>query len=117
MSWREISVLRAYCKYLRQTEFTFSQVYMEQALSANAAIARKLVDLFLARFDPDKVADAGVDSLVLTTEIDNGLDSVENLDEDRILRRFLALIRATVRTNYFQKRRRRRAQTVSLLQI
>jgi glutamate dehydrogenase len=103
LGWREISVLRAYCKYLRQTELTFSQAYMEQALSANAAIARKLVDLFIARFDPAKVADAGVNSLVLTTEIDNGLDSVENLDEDRILRRFLALIRATVRTNYFQK--------------
>ncbi len=45
----------------------------------------------------------GSDILVLTTEIENALDSVENLDEDRILRRFLALIRATVRTNYFQK--------------
>jgi glutamate dehydrogenase len=103
LGWREITVLRAYCKYLRQTGFTFSQAYMEQAVSANASIARMLVELFLARFDPANLAEAGVDVLLLTTEIDNALDSVENLDEDRILRRFLALIRATVRTNYFQK--------------
>jgi glutamate dehydrogenase len=103
LSWREITILRAYCKYLRQTGFTFSQAYMENALSANAAIAKKLVELFVARFDPANVAQEGVDILVLTTEIDNALDSVENLDEDRILRRFLALIGATVRTNYFQR--------------
>jgi glutamate dehydrogenase len=103
LSWREIAILRAYCKYLRQIGFTFSQAYMEQALSANAAIAKKLVELFMARFDPANVAEEGVNVLVLTTEIDNALDSVENLDEDRILRCFLALIRATLRTNYFQK--------------
>ena len=103
LGWREITILRAYSKYLRQVGFTFSQAYMEQALSANAVVAQKLVELFVARFDPAKVADAGVNILLKTTEIENGLDSVENLDEDRILRRFLALIRATVRTNYFQK--------------
>jgi glutamate dehydrogenase len=102
LNWREVTILRAYCKYVRQTGFTFSQEYMEQALSANGAIAKKLVELFVARFDPANVAEAGLKILVLTTEIENALDSVENLDEDRILRRFLALIRATVRTNYFQ---------------
>ena len=103
LDWREITILRAYCRYLRQTGLTFSQAYMEQALFANAEVARKLVELFFARFDPAKVTEAGVNTLVLTTEIDNALDSVENLDEDRILRHFLALIRATVRTNYFQR--------------
>ncbi len=61
LDWREITILRAYCKYLRQTGFTFSQAYMEQALSTNAAIAKKLVELFLARFDPARVVEAGVD--------------------------------------------------------
>ena len=50
LGWREITILRAYCKYLRQTGFTFSQAYMEQALSANAAIAKKLVELFVGAF-------------------------------------------------------------------
>ncbi len=52
LSWREVTILRAYCKYLRQTGFTFSQAYMEQALSAHPAIAKKLAELFVARFDP-----------------------------------------------------------------
>ena len=103
LGWREVTILRAYSKYLRQTGFTFSQAYMEQALSANAAIAKKLVELFVARFDPANTAEAGFKILVLTDEIENALDSVENLDEDRIIRRFLAVIRATLRTNYFQK--------------
>jgi len=103
LGWREITILRAYCKYLRQTGFTFSQAYMEQALSANAAVARKLVELFVARFDPARTAESAANIRALTTEINSALDSVANLDEDRILRRFLALIQATVRTNYFQK--------------
>lgn len=103
LGWREVAVLRAYCKYLRQTGFTFSQSYMEHALSANPAIAKKLVEFFLARFDPEHQAEAAVKLPALTVEIERALDAVENLDEDRILRRFLAAIQATLRTNYFQK--------------
>ncbi|HWY93301.1 MAG TPA: NAD-glutamate dehydrogenase [Chthoniobacterales bacterium] len=103
LGWREATILRAYSKYLRQTGFTFSQAYMEQALSANAAIAKKLAELFIARFDPANTAEAGVKVSALTVEIEKALDSVENLDEDRMLRRFLAVIQATLRTNYFQK--------------
>src|SRR5258708_13347993 len=76
---------------------------MEQALSANAAIAKKLTELFVARFDPANTPEAGVKISALTVEIEKALDSVENLDEDRMLRRFLAVIQATLRTNYFQK--------------
>ncbi|MBV8899673.1 MAG: NAD-glutamate dehydrogenase, partial [Verrucomicrobia bacterium] len=103
LSWREVTILRAYSKYLRQTGFTFRQAYVEQALSNNAAIAKKLIGLFVARFDPETAAGAGVNIQALTAEIERALDSVANLDEDRILRRFLAVIQATVRTNYFQK--------------
>ena len=52
MAAGEITVLRAYCKYLKQTGFTFSQAYIEQTLAAHPEIARKLADLFEARFDP-----------------------------------------------------------------
>ena len=102
LTWREITVLRAYCKYLRQTGFTFSQAYMEQALAANPGVANKLVELFLTRFDPAKTIEAAVKVPALTAEIEKALDSVANLDEDRILRRFLVVIQATLRTNYFQ---------------
>ena len=103
LGWREVTILRAYSKYLRQTGFTFSQAYMKQAVSANAAIARKLVELFVARFNPANTAGAEVRISALTVEIEKALDLVENLDEDRMLRRFLAVIQATLRTNYFQE--------------
>ena len=103
LSWREVTILRTYSKYLRQTGFTFRQAYVEQALANNAAIARQLIELFVTRFDPANGADTGVESQTLTVQIESAVDSVTNLDEDRILRRFLAAIQATVRTNYFQK--------------
>ena len=103
LSWREVTILRAYCKYLRQTGFTFSQAYMEQALSAHPAIAKKLAELFVARFDPACLDEAGLKPSELTLEIVKALDAVENLDEDRILRSFLSMIQATLRTNFFQK--------------
>jgi glutamate dehydrogenase len=103
LSWREVTILRAYSKYLRQTGFTFRQAYVEQALANNPAIARQLIELFVTRFDPANAADTRVKSQALTFQIESALDSVTNLDEDRILRRFLAVIQGTVRTNYFQK--------------
>lgn len=102
LNWREIIVLRAYAKYLKQIGFTFSQKYIEDALSANANVTRLLVELFAYRFDPkikdrsEAVADAKVE------EIKVALDSVANLDEDRIISMYLNLILATIRTNYYQ---------------
>ena len=54
LAWREITILRAYCKYLRQAGTTFSQNYMEETFSDNAHITKLLADLFLVRFDPEK---------------------------------------------------------------
>jgi glutamate dehydrogenase len=102
LTWREITVLRAYCKYLRQTQTTFSQNYMEDTLAANPHIARLLVELFEARFDPDRQDSAEEETDRLKREIEEALDAVESLDEDRILRNFLTVTLATVRTNYFQ---------------
>ncbi len=101
LTWREVTVLRAYCKYLRQAGTTFSQYYMEDTLAANPRIARLLVELFEARFDPDRQA-AEQETDRLTLEIEEELDSVVSLDEDRIMRNFLNVTLATVRTNYFQ---------------
>ncbi len=110
---REITVLRAYCRYLLQTGVPFSQAYMERTLAANIAITRNLVRLFEARFDPDtagkpargttKAAGAGErDPEKLVAQIRSDLDSVTSLDEDRILRAYLRLAQATLRTNFYQ---------------
>jgi glutamate dehydrogenase len=102
LTWSEITILRAHCKYMRQTGTTFSQKYMEEALAANPHIARLLVELFKARFDPGRQERAEQETERLTSEIKEALDAVVSLDEDRILRRFLNVTLATLRTNYFQ---------------
>ena len=102
LTWREISILRAYCKYLRQTGSTFSQDYMEDALVSNQHIARLIVGLFEARLDPSRQKSAQTESGRITEEIEEALEAVVSLDEDRILRSFLAITLATLRTNYYQ---------------
>ena len=52
LNWRQTTVLRAFCRYLLQTGIPFSQAYMEQVLSANAAVSKLLLRLFLTQFDP-----------------------------------------------------------------
>ena len=113
LEWREIVILRAYCKYLRQAGVTFSETYMQEALAANPGIAAMLVELFLVRLDPDRQReaphpkDAAMEQLDASLEvmirIEAALDEVANLDEDRILRSYIGVIRATLRTNYFQR--------------
>ena len=98
--WNDVAVLRAYAKYLRQTAVTFSQTYMETTLSAHPHIAARLVELFHARFDP-AITDRDVVP-ELAAQVTVNIDDVISLDQDRILRSFLNLIMATLRTNAFQ---------------
>ncbi len=147
LTWREVAMLRGYCKYLLQTGVPFSQTYMEATLNRYPLIARLLVELFESRFDPahssgkdgkGSTDDAAREKLraeleaitppslkhasgTLTEEVAyaRGLDRdaqvdacmdalaillehVASLDEDRILRSFMGVIGATLRTNYYQ---------------
>jgi len=102
LTWRQASILRAYVKYLRQGGLTFSQGLIEKVLGANTRIVQLLVKLFEASFDPAH-ADAGhelIDGML--EEIEGALDTVASLDEDRILRSLLTVMRATLRTNFYQ---------------
>ncbi len=103
LDWRQISLLRAYAKYLRQTAITFSQTYMEEAAVANPDVAGLLVELFEARFDPQRLKQAQQRIERLNKRIHDALEGVQSLDHDRILRSFLAVIQATLRTNYYQQ--------------
>ncbi len=102
LTWREIAILRAYSKYLRQAGTTFSQYYIEDTLSANPHIARLLVELFAARFDPSRQGRRKEEADRLARSIEEALDEVVSLDADRIMRNFLDVVLATVRTNYYQ---------------
>jgi glutamate dehydrogenase len=101
LTWRQVVVLRAYAKYLRQAGVTFSQNYIERALRSNITITRLLVRLFESRFDPDRQQGEVERSEAITEEIRGELDEVASLDQDRILRAYWGLIQATLRTNYF----------------
>jgi glutamate dehydrogenase len=102
MHWRDVLVLRAYARYMRQVGSPFSQTFIEEVVTSNQGIARLLVDLFRIRFEPTLDGDRSSLERELVSRIEAALDDVGSLDQDRILRTLLALIRSTLRTNFFQ---------------
>ncbi len=52
LDWRQVKGVRAYCKYLLQTGIPYSQSYMEETFSKHPLMARLLVELFDAMFNP-----------------------------------------------------------------
>lgn len=102
LGWRDVALVRALSRYLRQARAPYDQDYMSATLARHPGLAAKLVELFYARFDPR--AEAGRDDAEakIVAEIEDGLGQVESLDEDTIVRRFLNLVRSTIRTNFFQ---------------
>ena len=103
LSWRQVSLLRAYCRYILQTGLPFSQSYMERVLGDYPEITKLLVEKFEARFDPG-VSDKQRKRLWLTISqaLDHAMDSVVGLDADRIISAFREMIRASLRTNFYQ---------------
>ncbi|HEX6452730.1 MAG TPA: NAD-glutamate dehydrogenase [Trebonia sp.] len=102
LTWRQVGLLRAYARYLRQIRTRYSQDYLQRVLRANPTITRLLVRLFESRFDPQKRAGAEERGDAIAEELRGELDEVTSLDHDRILRAYLSLIEATLRTNYFR---------------
>jgi glutamate dehydrogenase len=104
LHWRDVSLLRSIGRYLRQVGLTYSQSYFAQALSSNVDIARQLIQIFRTRFDPRTGLDVKARTAAtseLVDKIKKALNDVASLDHDRILRSFLAVIQAVVRTNFY----------------
>ena len=104
LTWREVTLLRACARYLRQAGMRYSEQLVQRVLRSNAAITRLLVRLFESRFDPSRQGGVGERCEAISEELRGQLDEVLSLDADRILRSYLALIDATLRTNYYQAR-------------
>ncbi|WP_434339558.1 NAD-glutamate dehydrogenase [Motilimonas cestriensis] len=115
LTGRQTVVLRAYAKYMRQTGTTFSQNYIEAALNRYPELSRLIVALFDAKFNPKQKKSVNQEKLIET--INAQLDDVVNLDDDRIIRHFLEMIQATVRTNYFQTDGKRKAKSYLSMKI
>jgi len=104
LQWREVVLLRAYSKYLKQTGLTYNQDFLVNALTNHSAVARMLVDLFDTRFNPaGKAADRAKKSETIAKAIAAHLEKVSNLAEDRVIRLFQNAIESTLRTNFYQK--------------
>ncbi len=101
LDWREISLLRAYAKYLRQTGLTFSLEYMIETFIHNPSFAKSLIEIFHLYFNPD-IARSVERIKKLEEKFFLELENVASLDEDRILRHYLNLIQSTLRTNFYQ---------------
>jgi glutamate dehydrogenase len=99
---REVAVVRAYAKYLRQVRATFALDYTVATLANNPGLARRLFELFQVRLDPDHAVDRDLDAKHLVHDFEGGLNAVTSLNEDRVLRTLLRIVEATLRTNYFQ---------------
>ncbi len=105
IGWRDIAMLRAYARYMKQTRFGISETYIAATLSRYIEISRLLVKAFEVRFglhadwtDEQR----GLAFAEIEREITEALDGVEQLNEDRIVRRYLELVKATLRTNFYQ---------------
>ncbi|MFC5815319.1 NAD-glutamate dehydrogenase [Nonomuraea harbinensis] len=115
LTTEQVEILRVYAKYLHQAGSNFSQRYIEQVLLGNVRLSRLLVRLFESRLDPRRDGEVREDLTgALKEEILGALDEVASLDEDRILRAYLEMIEATLRTNYFQTVDGKRKPYISL---
>ena len=102
LEWHQVVLLRAMCRYLQQIGTAFSQRYIARTLAVNPQITRQLVALFEAQFDPEvEHSEEGEEDL--RREILQLFEGLGSVDEDRILGAYLNLIRAMLRTNYYQR--------------
>jgi glutamate dehydrogenase len=102
LSMREVQLIRAYISYWRQTGSKFSIRYMAEMLRAQPALARQLVDAFVQRFDPALPEAEREAALEKLRALKKDLARVNHADTEEIIAALVDLVRATVRTNYFQ---------------
>lgn len=116
-NWHELTIARAYVRYLKQIRYPFSQAYIEKALTDNPKISRMLVDLFKAHHNPENGKDREKAAAKIAASIEKELESVVSIDVDRILRSMVSLVEATMRTNYFQRQESGSAKRYLALKI
>ncbi|MHA7663345.1 NAD-glutamate dehydrogenase domain-containing protein [Mycolicibacterium sp. HS_4_1] len=98
IDWRRAVLIRAACRFVRQTGLGFSEDYIVESLVAAPEFVNALLALFDARFNPDATADIEQADREVTALV----DAAASLDDDRIRRALHAFVAATLRTNWFQ---------------
>ena len=110
----QILVLRAYGRYLQQAGIPQSQDFIAGALNRYPDIARALHALFLARLDPAEEGEGQTLAKHLKAQIKDALEQVPNIDDDTIIRRYVNLVDASLRTNHFVEDKAARGQSLAI---
>ncbi|MER9899540.1 NAD-glutamate dehydrogenase [Mesorhizobium sp. M0130] len=110
----EITVLRAYGRYLQQAGIPQSQDFIAAALNRYPEIARGLHALFVARLGPTAETEGVGQAKHLKAKITDALEDVPNIDDDTIIRRYLNLIEASLRTNHFVTDTKEKGQSLAI---
>ncbi len=103
-NWREAALIRTLSAFRHQTGLDPARQTRISAVNAHPALTRLILDLFAARFDPDLDHSLEVRAArceALRGDIERGLEAVEALDDDRVIRRIADLVMATQRTNMY----------------
>jgi glutamate dehydrogenase len=99
LSWPQVRILRAYRRYRHQTGIHLSDADLDDPLVEFPLVAAGLVRYFEARLDPWT---SGPDAVAgRRAQVLEALEAVVHRDQDRVLRAYLALVEATLRTTYF----------------
>ena len=100
---RQVVLIRALGKYLRQTDFVYGSDYVDEVLTRHPRLVKLMIRLFYNNFDPNIAEKTRQDSLkTITDEIKDKLLKVVSSAEDKVIKRFFEIIKAIWRTNYFQ---------------
>ncbi|TIV07220.1 MAG: NAD-glutamate dehydrogenase, partial [Mesorhizobium sp.] len=110
----EVTIMRAYGRYLQQAGIPQSQDFIAAALNRYPEIARGLHSLFVARLGPTAEGDGAVAAKHLKAKIKDALEEVPNIDDDTIIRRYLNLIEASLRTNHFVADTKAKGQSLAI---
>lgn len=99
--WREVLLLDAYCKYLLQIKFEYSQDLIKETLVNNATLVKLMIKLFNYRFKPHYKNKEEENSV--RSKIKSSMLRITSGTDYKIIKKFLELFDSTLRTNYFQK--------------
>jgi glutamate dehydrogenase len=102
IAWRDVALIRALSRFLRQIRVPYSQDYMWATLVKHSGIAAGVVELFHAHSDPRAESGRNEKQSAIAARLEEELQKVESLDEDRILRRFINAVQSAIRTNFYQ---------------
>ena len=99
--WRQVNLLCLYRNYLMQVGTVYTRSTINETLINRARVAQALFGAFDARFNPD-LENAQALRAKADEELDDAEREIDNLTEDRIVQAMRNLLRATVRTNFYQ---------------